>query len=562
MEQALERRTYERRRAVTPVLYTTYGAGRYSDAVLSDVCLGGMAFTADKALSPGSDICIKTEDRLALNYGCKLLRGLRAEVVWCRPLGEAPGGQYRVGVEYYEPALTYHDRPWQRCYAPGVPGTIPYEHILAPGFLTRSARMFPDRKAFVCNGASLAYGELDKAVGRLATCLTAFGIQKGDHVAIVLPNVIQAVIGCFAVLKIGAVAVPCDAAIPDRNLAKLFRDIHVKTLITLDSSYRRMIALRRECGVRQIVFVSEKDYATVGRRIVSRLTARHRRCMGWGKTPENIYMWSRVMSDYSVNPPNTRLVHQDQALCLAGRGDRDSPGCMQRISHGELSLQVQQLAAWFAAEPREPERILGVVPFHGLFGLLWTVFLPVFHGWQSLLSLFPREEDLPELIRRLNPTIVPMASGSYTRLAGHSAWNDLAAATVTAFIAGQTPLALETARACVVKTGAKIIEAYSPGDVFPLTHFQPVKAGVYKVGSIGIPLPDVDCRVVEIGEGKCDVPIGKTGELIYRGPWRAVGGETGGSPKGVAGEMGKPIWQRSGAMVRMDEDGFFYRGSP
>ncbi len=558
MDQGLERRVYERRQGVAPVLYANYSTERYSDASLSDYCIGGMAFVAGTALQPGADLCVKMEGRLRISYARKLTDGLRAEVIWCRELEDSLAGQYKVGVEYYEPVLKYQDRPWQRSYDGRVPNNISYGTIVAPDFLSHSARRFPERPAVICNNITLTYADLDKTVGRLATCLTAFGIQKGDHVAIALPNIIPAVAGYFAVLKIGAVVVPCDMESSDRKLATLVRDTDVKVMITLDRWRHRMIAIRRETGIRQLIFVSEKDYSTVGRRIGYLLSGKHLPRMRWKKPEENTYMWNRVMNDYSANPPNTRLSFHDPAICYPHGDTQGSKECIQRISHGDLSRQVQQLAAWFPNSIGESERILGAALFHDLFGLTWAVLLPIYQGWQTVSIPNVRDAMLPALIRQLNPTIVPLVSDCYARLADMHEFSGLAAKSVKIFVAGKTPLPVATAKACAVKTGMKVIEAYNPGYCFPVTHLQPATVGGDKIGSIGIPLPDIDCRVVEIGSGEIDVPVGKPGELIYRGPWGISGEDREIGPRSTS-MTGKSIWRRSGEIVRMDEDGFFYR---
>lgn len=558
MDQKSERRNYHRRKGSGPVLYADYGTERYRDAMLADYGIGGMAFLSDKALSPGGDICVRMEGRLPAGYGAKLAGGLRAEVIWCNRQEDFLPEQYQVGVEYYEPAVTYQDRPWQRSYDDTVPKQMTYEPVCLPEFLVRAAARFPDRPAVTCGHITLTYAELEEAVGRLATCLTAFGIQKGDHVAVLLPNLIPAVAAYVAILKIGAVAVSADPNSSDQTLAGQFRDVGVRALICLDDDYDRMLAIRQETGIRQIIFSSETDHVGLKDRISLFFSGTKKGVRRWGRSAENTYQWKRVMSDYSVNPPNTRLAFQDQAVCFFTADAYGNKRRIRWISHGHLSRQIQQLAAWFAGLSNENEKILAAAPFHELFGLLWGVYLPICRCWQTVLAPRAGVLLLPAVIRRVQPTLTPLPSDFYAQLLKHPDFDGRTVVSVKLFISDQPPFPMGTVRAWADKTGRNIIAAYGLADCYPVTHLQPKGTGLGKIGSIGIPIPDMDCRIVDMENTKIDVPVGKPGELIIKRHTAAMDTDWDGLRTDQRGCTPKNTWRKSGDIVRMDEDGFFY----
>ncbi len=556
MDQTSERRLYPRSNGQGPLLFADYGTERYQDAQLVDFGIGGLAFATDKALEPGGDVCVRTEGRLAAGYGAKLAGGLRAEVVWCRRLADSLSDQYRVGVEYYEPALKYQDRPWRRAYSEAVPRRLTYENTYIPEYLARTAGRFPHRMAISCGRAALTYAELEDGVGRLATCLTAFGIQKGDHVAVCLARLIPAATAYSAILKIGAVAVLTDPGCSNQTLAGQFRDVGVRVLICQEEDYGRMLEIRRDSGIRQIILSAEKDYAGLGDRIWLTLSKKKPGGRPWGRTAENIYCWKRVMGAYSVNPPNTRLTFQDQALCLFTPDAKGRKRRIHWVSHGLLSRQIQQLAAWFSGEN---EKILSTFALYEVHGLIFALFLPLARGWQTIMAPMNVKEGrpLPAAITRMNLTLAYLSAHDYADLLHHPDFDDGCAAGIKIFMTGQRPLPMEFIRAFAAKTGRNIISVFGLDHLYPVTHLQPLHEGLFKAYSIGIPVPDLECRIVDPENGKSDVPVGKTGELVVKS--RVVSDrESGGFRAGRPGRFAGTAWLRSGRMARMDEDGFFY----
>ncbi|MBW2710904.1 MAG: AMP-binding protein, partial [Deltaproteobacteria bacterium] len=152
--------------------------------------------------------------------------------------------------------IKYEDKPWLTSYEKGVPEKIEYEEICLPEILERTAGKFPDKMALSFQGYKITYRELNDMVNRFASCLHGFGINKGDSVAILLPNLIPCVAACYAILRIGGIAVMNNPLYSDRELEHQFNDSGAKVLVTIDLLGNRMIDLRSKTNIKQIIYTS------------------------------------------------------------------------------------------------------------------------------------------------------------------------------------------------------------------------------------------------------------------------------------------------------------------
>jgi len=159
--------------------------------------------------------------------------------------------------------MNYKDKPWVTSYEKGVPEKIEYEEICLPEILERSARRFPNKMALLFQGYKITFRELNDMVNRFAASLHNFGIDKGDSVAVLLPNVIPCVAAYYGILKIGAIAVMNNPLYSDRELEYQFNDSDSKLLVTIDLLANRMIDLRPKTKIKQIIYTSIGDYLPI-----------------------------------------------------------------------------------------------------------------------------------------------------------------------------------------------------------------------------------------------------------------------------------------------------------
>ena len=447
----------------------------------------------------------------------------------------------------------YEDKPWLGHYEKGVPEYIDYEQVTLPAYLENSARRFPDRTALICEGFKVSYRRLNELTNRFAACLNALGIEKGDRVAILLPNLIHCVVSYYATLKIGAVAVMCNPEYTDRELLFQLQDSGARALITMDFLAGRMIALKPQTDLRIIIHASVGDYLPLARNLLFPLTAGRKGLKANVPPAENVYRWKNLLADYSANHRPPGILMDDVAMIqYTGGTTGAAKGVM--LTHANLSFQTQQIDAWFPQFAGKEEIMLGALPFFHSFGLTCSMNLSVFAGWTNILIPGPRPGKLLAAIRKYRPTFVPLVPTMFIGLLSHPDIRKTPMTSIKGCFSGSAPLPLEVIRKFEGLTGAAISEGFGLTEAAPITHANPFN-GIRKVGSVGLPFPDTDCRVVDLEDGITDMPAGQCGELLIRGPQVMTGYYN--SP----GETARTLqdgWLITGDIARMDENGYFY----
>jgi long-chain acyl-CoA synthetase len=449
--------------------------------------------------------------------------------------------------------ITYEDKPWLAHYERGVPENIDYEQITLPEYLENSARQHPERAAIICEGFKISYRRLDEMTNRLAASLSALGVGKGDRVAILLPNVIPCVVSYYATLKIGAIAVMCNPQHTDRELLFQFQDSAAIVLITLDLLADRMIALKPQTELKQIIHTSFGDYLPLAGNLLFPLSAGRKGLTARVQPAENVHRWKKALSNYSASHRRTGVSMDDVAMIQYTGGTTGvAKGVM--LTHANLSFQTQQIDAWFPQFAGKNEIILGALPFFHSFGLTCSMNNAIFAGWTNILIPSPRPEKLLAAIRKYRPTFTPLVPTMYIALLNHPDIRKTSLTCIKGCFSGSAPLPLEVIRKFEGLTGAAISEGFGLTEAAPITHANPFN-GVRKVGSVGLPFPDTDCRIVDLAEGTTDVPVGQSGELLVRGPQVMKGYWK--NPQETARTL-KDGWLFTGDIARMDEDGYFY----
>lgn len=451
-------------------------------------------------------------------------------------------------------SVNYQDKPWLKHYEKGIPETIQFEETCIPSFLERSAKEFPDHTALLFQGFKVTYRQLNDMVNRFSACLSGFGIQKGDSVALLLPNVIPCVVGYYATLKIGAIAVMNNPLYSDRELLHQFNDSGSKLLITLDLLGNRMIDLRAKTGIRHIVYTSIGDYLPFPKNLLFPLVAKKKKLAADVKSAPNVHKWKEVLSTAKPDFSGPDLSFDDVAMYQYTGGTTGvSKGVI--LTHGNLSRQVQQLQSWFPGFNKGQEMMLGALPFFHVFGLSVAMNFAIYMGWGDILVPKPQPEPLLETIGKFKPTFAPLVPTMYIGMLNHPLIQKTDMTSIKGCFSGSAPLPIEVIRDFEKKTGAVIVEGFGMTESTPVTHVNPFAGGKRKVGSIGIPIPCTEARIVDLVTGNTDMPVGETGELIVRGP------------QVMRGYLNKPDetaqtvtdgWLHTGDIAMMDTEGYFF----
>ena len=450
--------------------------------------------------------------------------------------------------------IRYQDKPWLASYEKGVPEHLDFKEAYLTDFLERSTEQFPDNMALLFQGYKVTYRELKNMVDCFAAVLADFGIKKGDSVAILLPNVIPCVVAYYAILKIGGIAVMNNPLYSDRELEHQFNDSESKLLITLDLLGNRMIDLRPKTSIKQIIYTSIGDYLPFPKNLLFPLVAKKKKLAADVKSAEELYKWKEVLADASPNPPKVELSFEEVAMYQYTGGTTGvSKGVM--LTHANLSKQVQQASAWFPAFNKGEEVMLGALPFFHVFGLTTAMNFAIYNGWGHILVPKPQPEQLLESIGKYKPTFAPLVPTMYIGMLSHPKIKDTDMTSIKGCFSGSAPLPVEVIKEFEEKTGAVIVEGFGLTESTPVTHINPFAGGKRKVGSIGLPLPDTEVRIVSLDDGKTDMPVGKIGEIIIKGPQVMKGYWQ--MPEDTADTL-KDGWLYTGDIAKMDEEGYFY----
>ncbi|MBU2490126.1 MAG: long-chain fatty acid--CoA ligase, partial [Proteobacteria bacterium] len=361
------------------------------------------------------------------------------------------------------------------------------------------------------------------------------------------------VVAYYAVLKMGAIAVMNNPLYSDRELTHQFNDSGSRVLITLDLLGDRMIDLRPVTGIRQIVITSIGDYLPFPKNLLFPLVAKKKGLAKDVKQAPDVYRWKDLLARTQPDPPIVSVTFDDVAQYQYTGGTTGvSKGVM--LTHGSLSKNVQQVAAWFPDFEKGNEIMLGALPFFHVFGLTTAMNLSVAAGWTDILIPKPQPAELIEAITRFKPTFAPLVPTMYIGMLNHPDISKVDLTSIKGCFSGSAPLPVEVIKDFEKLTGAVIVEGFGMTEASPVVTVNPFR-GKRKVGSIGLPISDTECKIVDLETGEKDLPPGEPGELVVRGP------------QVMAGYWNKPDetfetlrdeWLFTGDIAIMDEDGYFF----
>ena len=454
--------------------------------------------------------------------------------------------------------LRYDDKPWLNFYEPGVPECVDYESTLSHQYLEANSRKNPNHTALIFQGYRMSYGELNRTADAFAAYLQAQGVQKGDAVALLLPNVVPCVAAFYGILKVGGVVVMNNPLYSDTELLHQFQDSRSLHLVTLDLLAQRMINLRPKPNIKTIIVTSIGDYLPFPKNLLFPLVAK-KKGLAAGYTPaRDVFRWKEIIKKYRMIPPQPvpgGLDLEDVAMYQYTGGTTGvSKGAI--LTHKNLSCQVQQINCWLAEfKDNTEEVILGALPFFHVMGMTVSLNFAVIKGWTIILIPKPQPDPLLEAMVKFKPTIAPMVPTMFIGVLNHPGTPASDLSSIKACVSGSAPLPLEVIRGFEEKTGSVIIEAFGMTESSPATHVNPFNADRRKVGSIGIPLPDTLARIVDLDDPEKQMPVGEPGELVIQGPQVMRG------YKNMEEETQATLingWLHTGDIATMDEDGYFY----
>ena len=447
--------------------------------------------------------------------------------------------------------VTTVDRPWLRFYEPGVPHTLSYPRATVQSLLDHSAAQFGDRSAAVFFGAALSYRVLRILVDRFAGALHRLGVQPGDRVSLHLPNCPQFLVAYYGALRAGAVVVPFNPLYVEREIEHQLIDSAADVAVTLDLIYPRLADARPRTRVREVIVTSINAYFPPLLRWLYPLRAWREGHLVRVPRGRGVHRFSDLL-DAAVPAPQVAIEPERTAMLLYTGGTTGIPkGAM--LSHRNLVCNVVQARAWFTGLRPGQDSVLAVIPFFHSYGMTAAMNLSISAG--ARLILLPRfqVEMVLGAIAKYRPQLFPGVPTLYTAIISHPGVAAYSLRSGMACISGAAPLPVEVQTRFEHLTGGKLVEGYGLTEASPVTHANPI-SGLRKIGSIGVPFPDTDARIMD-GSGGRVLPPGEVGELVIRGPQVMLGYWN--QPAETA-QMLRDGWLFTGDMAKMDADGFFY----
>ncbi|MBG0788888.1 MAG: long-chain fatty acid--CoA ligase [Desulfovibrionaceae bacterium] len=446
------------------------------------------------------------------------------------------------------------DRPWLKAYDPDVPPTLDYEKIPLFKFLDRAAHKWPKRKAIVFKNWSVTYANLKTRSEIFAANLKAAGIRKGDRVALMLPNLPQTIIALWGVLRAGAVGVMTNPLYMETEIVHQFNDAGVRFCITLDLLWPKLDKLRDQIPVERFFVTTIADGLRFPLSTLYKLQQKKS-----GSAPKIPFDNKTILPFKTLTKGKDRFTEQrvdaeDPALLQYTGGTTGvAKGCI--LTHFNIGANVQQCHAMMHRLGRKKETFLGILPYFHIYGLTVCLAWPTSIG--ATLAPFPRYVPLDVLkgIDKLKPTVFPGAPALYISLLQQKNIDKYDLKSIEVCVSGSAPMPVEYMEQFEARSGgASISEGYGLTEASPVTHFNPLE-GVSKPGSIGLPFPDTDAKVVDMVVGGEPLPPGKRGELVIRGPQVMKGYYN--RPDATADVL-RNGWLYTGDIATMDEEGYFY----
>jgi long-chain acyl-CoA synthetase len=421
-------------------------------------------------------------------------------------------------------------------------------------FLKEAGTNYPNKIAIHFLGKELNFRELYEEAAAFADQLSQLGTQKGDRVAIMLPNCPQAVIAYYGTLMAGGVAVQTNPLYMDRELVHQLNDSGTKIIVCLDALLPKVKRVLSDTCLEKVIVTGIQDYLPFPKNKLYPMTQK-------GKLPkreevrahEGFYFFKDLIKQGNrAFQPVAVSAKEDLALLQYTGGTTGlAKGVM--LTHLNLIANTKQACSWMYKNKYGEETILGVLPFFHVYGMTIVMNLSILFA--SKMVILPRfnVEEVLETIQKQRPTIFPGAPTMYIGLINHPKIGEYDLSSIKSCISGSAPLPPEVQERFETITGGKLVEGYGLSEASPVTHCNLIWGNRVK-GSIGIPYPDTEARIISAETGE-EADVNEVGELIVKGPQIMQGYWN--RPEDTADVL-KEGWLYTGDVAYMDERGYFY----
>ncbi|PHA00758.1 long-chain fatty acid--CoA ligase [Bacillus pseudomycoides] len=445
------------------------------------------------------------------------------------------------------------ERPWLKSYPKEIPHTISYDMQPLHVYLQQAASQYPDKKAIHFLGKDITFTELDHKVRQFANYLRKLGIEKGDRVAIMLPNCPQGVIGYYGTLLAGGIVVQTNPLYTERELEYQLHDSGAKVILCLDLVFPKVINVQSSTNIEHVIVTRIADFLPFPKNLLYPFVQKKQANLVVNvRESENIHVWKSIeragdeVVDVPCNP------EEDVALLQYTGGTTGFPkGVM--LTHKNLVSNTVMGMYWLYNCRKGEEVILGILPFFHVYGMTAVMNLSIMQAYKMVLIPKFDIKMVLEAIKKHRVTLFPGAPTMYIALLNYPELHKYDISSISACISGSAPLPVEVQEQFESVTGGKLVEGYGLTESSPVTHGNFLWARRVS-GSIGVPWPDTDACIISLETGEA-LPVGEVGEIIVKGPQVMKGYWN--KPEETAAVL-QDGWLHTGDVGCMDENGFFY----
>ena len=446
------------------------------------------------------------------------------------------------------------EKPWYRFWPEGVPKHIDYPEIPLSDLLKNTAESNPNHVAIVYFDREMTYRELNLASDKFATALADLGVKKGDKVAFFLPNIPQFVISYYGAIRIGAIETAISPLYKEREVEHQLNDSEAETIVVLDLLYPILEKVLDRTKVKRIIVTSLKEYMPPAKAFLGSLLKKipsHK-----VERKPNIHFFQELLSKYGANPPKVDINPNEDLVALQYTGGTTGISKGAMLTHMNLVSNAVACEAWLRGT-KGHETFLDSVAAVPHLGMTTGMNAPILLAGKMVI--LPRFDVVStfQAIQKHRVTVFCGAPTMYAMLLAHPDLKKYDLKSIRFCISGSAPLPPEVQKKWMEVAGGVLVEGYGLTESSPVTHCNPLDKSMktVKVGSIGLPWPDTDAKIMDIETGEKELGLNEDGELVVKGPqvmkgyWKM--------PEESAAVL-RNGWLYTGDVAKMDVDGYFY----